>query len=63
MLARPQDDLSMFTAPDHLLAARQASRKNSTADQAMRRTIQEIASSVDPNVKLDPDVEDVSLFL
>lgn len=35
-------------------------RKNTPGDQSMRRTIQDLVSSVDPNVKIEPEVEDVS---
>jgi hypothetical protein len=37
-------------------------RKNTPGDQSMRRTIQDLASSIDPNVKLEPEVEDVRWF-
>ena len=36
-------------------------RKNSAGDQRMRRSIQDLVSSIDPSVKIEPDVEDVSL--
>ena len=36
-------------------------RKNSPADQSMRRSIQDLVSSIDPNVKIEPEVEDVSV--
>lgn len=29
----------------------------------MRRTIQDLVASVDPNVKMEPEVEDVTIFL
>jgi hypothetical protein len=35
-------------------------RKNTPGDQSMRRSIQDLVSSVDPNVKIDAEVEDVS---
>jgi len=35
-------------------------RKNSAGDQSMRRSIQDLVSSIDPSVKIEPDVEDVS---
>lgn len=38
-------------------------RKNSTGDQSMRRSIQDLVSSIDPSVKIEPDVEDASLSL
>jgi hypothetical protein len=38
-------------------------RKNSAGDQSMRRSIQDLVSSIDPSVKIEPDVEDVSSSL
>ena len=35
-------------------------RKSTPGDQSMRRSIQDLVSSIDPNVKIDPEVEDVS---
>lgn len=35
-------------------------RKSSVGDQSMRRSIQDLVSSIDPSVKIEPDVEDVS---
>lgn len=37
-------------------------RKMTPADQSMRRSIQDLVSSIDPNVKVEPEVEDVSLY-
>lgn len=34
-------------------------RKNTPGDQSMRRSIQDLVSSIDPNVKIEPEVEDV----
>lgn len=34
-------------------------RKNTPGDQSMRRSIQDLVTSVDPNVRIDPEVEDV----
>ena len=36
-------------------------RKNSPGDQSMRRSIQDLVSSIDPNVKIEPEVEDVRI--
>ena len=54
-IARPPDDPAILTADD----GRQR-RKSTPGDQSMRRTIQDLVASVDPNVKIDPEVEDVS---
>jgi transcription initiation factor TFIID subunit 12 len=37
-------------------------RKNTPGDLSMRRTIQDLVASVDPNVKIEPEVEDVSFY-
>lgn len=34
-------------------------RKNTQNEQSMRRTIQDLVISIDPNVKIEPEVEDV----
>jgi hypothetical protein len=35
-------------------------RKNTPGDQSMRRSIQDLVSSIDPGVKIEAEVEDVS---
>lgn len=56
-IARAPEDVNM------LLDDNRSRRKSSTpGDQSMRRTIQDLVSSVDPNVKIEPEVEDVSLL-
>ena len=53
------DDLSMYGLGE----GRVGPRKMTPADQSMRRSIQDLVSSIDPNVKVEPEVEDVSLLL
>jgi len=38
-----------------------ARRKNSPGDQSMRRSIQDLVTSIDPNVRIEPEVEDLLL--
>jgi len=38
-------------------------RKNTPGDQSMRRSIQDLVSSVDPNVRIEPEVEDLLLSI
>ncbi|KAF7311412.1 Transcription initiation factor TFIID subunit 12 [Mycena kentingensis (nom. inval.)] len=48
-----------FTA-DHRTATQQP-RKTTPGDMSMRRTIHDLVASVDPNVKIEPEVEDLLL--
>ena len=53
-VARPTDDVTMLSLEDS-----RSRRKNTPGDQSMRRTLQDLVASIDPNVKIEPDVEDV----
>ncbi|KAG6850635.1 hypothetical protein H0H93_010827 [Arthromyces matolae] len=57
-VARPQDDSTMLSLDDN-----RSRRKNTPGDQSMRRTIQDLVASVDPNVKIEPEVEDLLLSI
>lgn len=54
-IARPTDDAGMLSLEDN-----RSRRKNTPGDQSMRRSIQDLVSSVDPHVRIEPEVEDVS---
>ncbi|ESK95135.1 transcription initiation factor tfiid subunit 12 [Moniliophthora roreri MCA 2997] len=55
--ARP-DDATMLTLEDN-----RSRRKSTPGDQSMRRSIQELVASIDPNVKIEPEVEDLLLSI
>ncbi|KAG6868765.1 hypothetical protein C0993_011034 [Termitomyces sp. T159_Od127] len=57
-VARSQDDATMLSLDDN-----RSRRKNTPGDQSMRRTIQDLVASVDPNVKIEPEVEDLLLSI
>lgn len=53
-VAKSSDDSNVMPLEDTRVR-----KKNSPGDQSMRRTIQDLVSSIDPNVKIEPEVEDV----
>jgi len=57
-IARGTDDISMLNLDDY-----RSRRKNAPGDQSMRRSIQDLVASVDPNVKIEPEVEDLLLSI
>ena len=56
-VAKAADD-SAFTFEDT-----RTRQKNAPGDQSMRRSIQDLVASIDPNVKIEPEVEDVRVGL
>ncbi|KAJ4476751.1 transcription initiation factor TFIID subunit A-domain-containing protein [Lentinula aciculospora] len=64
-VARPGDVSTLLTLDDTRTGINGSAgrRKNTPADQNMRRTIQDLVASIDPNVKVEPDVEDLLLSI
>lgn len=56
-VARAPEDVGTLNLDDN-----RSRRKNTPGDQSMRRTIQDLVASVDPNVKIEPEVEDVCFY-
>ncbi|THV08246.1 hypothetical protein K435DRAFT_832790 [Dendrothele bispora CBS 962.96] len=56
-VTRPEDAMPL-TVDDN-----RSRPKNTPGDQSMRRTIQDLVSSIDPNVKIEPEVEDLLLSI
>ncbi|KAJ7481241.1 transcription initiation factor TFIID subunit A-domain-containing protein [Mycena galericulata] len=54
-----EEPLPLNFTPDH----RTQPRKNAPGDLSMRRTIHDLVASVDPNVKIEPEVEDLLLSI
>ena len=55
-ITRSSDDSAPYTFEET-----RTRRKNSPGDQGMRRSIQDLVASIDPNVRIEPEVEDVSV--
>ncbi|KZS98612.1 hypothetical protein SISNIDRAFT_481330 [Sistotremastrum niveocremeum HHB9708] len=51
-VARGPEDVNILLSGD----LRHNSRKNTAVDQSLRRTVQDLVSSIDPNVKIDPEL-------
>lgn len=56
LISKPSDDPSLLSTEDN-----RTRRKSTPGDQSMRRSILDLVYSIDPNVKLEPEVEDLML--
>ncbi|KAJ7137703.1 transcription initiation factor TFIID subunit A-domain-containing protein [Mycena epipterygia] len=54
-----EEPIPLSFTPDH----RTQPRKTAPGDLSMRRTIHDLVASVDPNVKIEPEVEDLLLSI
>jgi transcription initiation factor TFIID subunit 12 len=63
--SRPIDGTTLLTLDDTRTGINGSAgrRKNTPGDQSMRRSIQDLVASIDPNVKVEPDVEDLLLSI
>ncbi|KAJ7723972.1 transcription initiation factor TFIID subunit A-domain-containing protein [Mycena maculata] len=57
-----EEPIPLSFAPDHRTQPR-AKNPNAPGDLSMRRTIHDLVASVDPNVKIEPEVEDLLLSI
>ncbi|TFK63545.1 hypothetical protein BDN72DRAFT_311445 [Pluteus cervinus] len=57
-IAKNPDESSGLTLDDS-----RSRRKNTPGEQSMRRTVQDLVASIDPNVKIEPEVEDLLLSI
>jgi len=57
LTSKPEDTPGMLIMED----TTRKGIKNGPGEQSMRKTIADLVASVDPNVRLDDDVEDVSV--
>jgi transcription initiation factor TFIID subunit 12 len=55
-ITRSTDDATPYTFEET-----RTRRKNTPGDQSMRRSIQDLVASIDPNVRIEPEVEDVRI--
>ncbi|KAJ7256542.1 transcription initiation factor TFIID subunit A-domain-containing protein [Mycena haematopus] len=63
MSGTPAQILREEPMPLTFTADHRTQRKNAPGDLSMRRTIHDLVASVDPNVKIEPEVEDLLLSI